>query len=226
MKKILIYAVTILVVIGIVYQLFKPVSKPVDTAFKHTLDSLHHENDSLKLYIAGQDERTHNYQLVEAKLLAKVSKHKQKVKIIYKYVKISKKAIDRLSDPGIVHFYNNRYPHDTLTNPIPIARPVLNLAAKDLLELDGDRQILQLKDSIIVLDEVRLANKDCVITNYISKEDKYKTLITNKDVEISGWINQYGQLQKQDKKFRLRSKFQKIVCYLIIGGLTYAVLHK
>ena len=61
-------------------------------------------------------------------------------------IEIEKNAIDNLQEHQLVSFYNTRYPVDTITNPLPIAQPVLVSAAKDLVELDGAKQIIVLKN--------------------------------------------------------------------------------
>ena len=226
MKKFIIYAIIVIAIVGIGYELFKQISGPSNVVFKQTIDSLHKENDSLRVEIVKESKQIDSMQVVETSLLAAVDNQKSIVHNVIKYVDSSKKRIDGLSDLEIVHFYNSRYPQDTVTRPLPIAQPVLVLAAKDLVELDGDRKILPIKDSIITLDEARLINKDSIIGKYVSKEAKYKLIITNKDTEITGWTNQYNQLQIQNKKLQLKSKFQKIGFYVIIGGLTYMTLHK
>jgi hypothetical protein len=226
MKKFIIYAIIAIAIIGTGYELFRQISGPNNVVFKQTIDSLHKENDSLKVEIVKETKQIDSMQVVETSLAADVDYQKHKVNTIVKYVDSSKKQIDNLSDVGLVHFYNSRYPQDTATRPLPIAQPILVLAAKDLVELDGDRQIIPFKDSIISLNEARLVNKDSIIGKYVSKETKYKLIITNKDTEITGWTNQYNQLQIQNKKLQLKSKFQKIGFYIILSGLTYMTLHK
>ena len=226
MKKIILYVVLALIVVAIGYEGCNKYMGPSDKAFKNTVDSLHKENDSLKVEIVKDNKQIDSMQVVETDLLYQVDNQKAKVFTVVQYVDSSKKAIDNLSDSGLVHFYNIRYPKDTTTKPLAIAQPVLVFAAKDLVELDGDKKIIPIKDSIISLDEARLTNKDSIIGKYVSKETKYKLIITNKDVEIGNWTNQYNQAIFENKKLKLKSKFQKIASYVIIGGLTYMTLHK
>jgi hypothetical protein len=99
-------------------------------------------------------------------------------------------------------------------------------AAKDLVELDGAKQIITIKDSAITILETKVSNKDSVISKYISKEDKFKLMLINKDQEIAGWEGQYQKIELQYNKLKIKSKFQRIGSYVVIGGLAYLMLAK
>ena len=99
-------------------------------------------------------------------------------------------------------------------------------AAKDLVELDGAKQIISLKDSSIHTLEAKVTVKDSVISKYISKEDKFRLILLNKDKEITGWEGQYQQLEFKYNKLKVKSKFQRIGSYVVIGGLAYLMIAK
>ena len=122
--------------------------------------------------------------------------------------------------------FNNRYPTDTISNPLLVAQPVLVSAAKDLVELDGAKQIIVLKDSSIITLESKVTVKDSIIGKYANKELNYKNIILNKDKEITGWEGQYQKLELQYNKLKVKSKFQRIGSYIVIGGLAYLMLAK
>jgi Fic family protein len=109
---------------------------------------------------------------------------------------------------------------------LPVAQPVLVEAAKDLAELDGAKEIISIKDSIITTQDTRIATKDTIISKYVSKEINFKKIITNQDTQIQGWKGQYTKLEFQNKKLKLQNKFTKIAAIVVVGGLSYMMLMK
>jgi hypothetical protein len=195
-------------------------------AFLAQVDSLHKVNDSLQIEIMNDNAVIDSLNYVDAVLTVKLDIAKKNVKVITKYVDSSKSAIDNYTEHQLVTSFNTRYPADTVTNPLPIAQPVLVAAAKDLVELDGAKQIITIKDSAITILETKVSNKDSVISKYISKEDKFRLILLNKDQEIAGWEGQYQKIELQYNKLKIKSKFQRIGSYVVIGGLAYLMLAK
>jgi hypothetical protein len=195
-------------------------------AFLAQVDSLHKVNDSLFVEIKKDDAVIDSLNYVSEVLTDKLAHQKTKVIKIVETVEVEKNKIDNLQEHQLVSFYNTRYPVDTVTNPLPLAQPVLVSAAKDLVELDGAKQIIVLKDSAITTLETKVTVKDSVISKYISKEDKFRLLLNNKDKEIAGWEGQYQQLEFKYNKLKVKSKFQRIGSYIVIGGLAYLMIAK
>jgi hypothetical protein len=190
------------------------------------MDSLNHANDSLKIAIAKDDSIINDLNILDAELNDLVLHQKTKVTTVIKYVESKKNTIDLMQDNEVVHFYNNRYPTDTTSTPLVVAKPVLVASAKDLVELDGAKELIKIKDTIIGLDSSRLVVKDSVISKYQSKEVNFKTIIGNQDVQIKGWQKQYNVLKVENTKLKVKSKFQRIASFIIIGGLGYLTLVK
>ena len=221
---IVIFAVVTVLVGGVLFE--KCSSNVEHKAFLAQVDSLHKVNDSLQVEIAKDDAAIDSLNYVSEVLTDKLAHQKTRVIKIVETIEVEKNNIDNLQEYQLVSFYNTRYPADTVTNPLPLAQPVLVSAAKDLVELDGAKQIIVLKDSSIATLETKVAVKDSVITKYISKEDKFRLILTNKDKEIAGWEGQYQKLELQYNKLKVKSKFQRIGSYIIIGGLGYLMLAK
>ena len=194
--------------------------------FKAKQDSLVQTVDSLQVEIAKSDSVINNLNILDAELNYQVMHQKNKIKIVVKYVKVEKNKIDTYSETELVSSFNKRYPTDTTTNPLPIAQPVLIATAKDLVEFDGAKQELVIKDSIIILDEQRIANKDSIISVQDRKEINYNNIMVNQETQIKDWKFQYNVLQLENKKLKIKSKFIKIGTGLVIGGLTYMILVK
>jgi len=196
----------------------------LSSEFKVKQDSLTQAVDSLKVKIAKDDSTIFILNELDAHLQEKLDEQKDKIKTVVKYVEVEKNKIDNYTEQELISSFNKRYPIDTISNPLPVAQPVLISAAKDLVELDGAKQTLIVKDDIIALNEERIANKDSVITVFISKEDKYKNIVSNQQIQIGDWKQQYNILRIENHKLKIKNKFVKIGAGIIIGGLAYTLL--
>lgn len=227
LKKALPIIIFAVVTVAIGSVLFEKCGSNVEhKAFLAQVDSLNKVNDSLYSEIAKDDAEIDSLDLVAVELQYKVDHQKAKVIKIVETIEIEKNNIDSYSEQELVSSLNKRYPKDTVTNPLPVAQPVLVSAAKDLVELDGAKQIIVLKDSTITTLETKVTVKDSVIKKYANKELNYVSIILNKDKEIAGWEGQYQKIELQYNKLKVKSKFQRIGSYVVIGGLAYLMLAK
>jgi hypothetical protein len=222
----LVSVIVIICFIGIFSTLFEKCSGPNNKAFIAQIDSLKHVNDSLKKDIVASDSIISLLGRRDDSLKYKIAHFKPQVITIIKYVDSSKSRIDSLKNNELVTVFNKRYPQDTTSIPLILARPVLVAAAKDLIELDGAKEILKIKDTIISLNEIRIIGKDSIITKYKAKEINYKNIMVNQYNQIQGWEDQYGKLEIQYNKLKVKSKFQRIGSYIVIGGLAYLFVIK
>jgi hypothetical protein len=227
LKKWLPKIIVVVAIIAIGSVLFEKCGSSVEhKAFLSQMDSLHKVNDSLYSEIAKDDAEIDSLDLVAVELQYKVDHQKAKVIKIVETIEIEKNNVDSYTEQELISSLNRRYPKDTVTNPLPVAQPVLVSVAKDLVELDGAKQIIVLKDSSINTLEAKVTVKDSVIGKYANKELNYKNIILNKDKEITGWEGQYQKLELQYNKLKVKSKFQRIGSYVVIGGLAYLMLVK
>ena len=194
--------------------------------FKVKQDSLVQAVDSLQAEIAKDDSVIIALNELDNNLQEQVNEQKNKIKTVVKYVEVEKNKIDTYSEAELVSSFNQRYPADTVTNPLPVAQPVLVSAAKDLVAFDGAKQELIIKDSIIFLDEAKLTNKDSVIAIANRKEEKYNGIIVNQNTQIKDWKFQYNTLQLENHKLKIKNKFTKLAAGIVIGGLTYLIISK
>jgi hypothetical protein len=217
----------ILAVIVGAYIIFDKVSDAgLSKEFLQKQDSLVHAVDSMKLDLVQDSIKIDSLVLVDVQLQDKLAYAKSHVKTVTKFVDSSKAAIDTYNEQEIITFFNNRYPTDTVTNPLPLAQPVLVSTAKDLAELDGAKQIITIKDSVIALTESRVSGKDSVISVYIKKEGTYRNIMTNQDLQIKDWKNQYQTLYLQNQKLKFKNKITKIGAGVIVSGLVYLMIAK
>ena len=224
MKK---YILPIVIILVLLWLAFDKVSNiGLTEEFKVKQDSLVATVDSMRLDIEKDNAIIDSLNYVDAVLTVKLDIAKKNVKIITKYVDSSKSAIDNYNEQELISSFNTRYPTDTVTNPLPVAQPVLVAAAKDLVELDGAKQIITIKDSVIALTEARVTGKDSVIAVFIKKEGTYKNIMFNQDTQIKDWKFQYNALQLQNTKLKAKNKFTKIGAGLVVGGLVYLMIAK
>ncbi len=224
MKKGLWAAIVALLIFVILYQ--GTTNKIEEHSFETTLDSLHKENDSLEANIASKDAVIDSLEVLDSALVDKLAHQKPKVITITKFVDSSKSAIDTYSEQQLISSFNKRYPEDTTSNLLAVAQPVLKSAAKDLVDFDGEKQLSALKDSVITIQEERLTLKESTIREYVAKEESYKGIIINKNVEIKTWNDQYTQLQKENTKLKKKFKVQKIVSSIVAGTLAVLLIVK
>ena len=181
------------------------------------VDSLVEDNHQKDLQIGALEELDHDLQ-------KQLDEAKGQVIIIDHWVDSSKGRVDTYSEAELLSSFNNRYPEDTITNPLPLAQPVLVSAAKGLIELDGAKQTLVVKDIIITLNENRIVGKDSVITLLKEKDNNNQIVIGAREKQIEGWQDQYKQLQLENKKLKLKSKFTKLGAGVVIGGLVFLLV--
>jgi len=224
MKKIVLGILIVLVAVYIIFDKIGDIG--LTKEFTQKQDSLVHAVDSMKLTLAVDSAKIDSLIVVDNMLTFKVAYMRDHVKTVTKFVDSSKTAIDNYTEHQLVTSFNTRYPADTVTNPLPIAQPVLVAAAKDLVELDGAKQIITIKDSVIALTEARVTGKDSVISVYVKKEGTYKNIMFNQDTQIKDWKFQYNALQLQNAKLKAKNKFTKIGAGLVAGGLVYLMLVK
>ena len=224
MKKYILPVILILILLWLAFDKVSNIG--LTEEFKAKQDSLVHAVDSMKLEIAKDDAEIDSLDLVAVELQYKVDHQKAKVVKIREIIEVEKNSIDAYSDPELVTSLNNRYPADTISNPLLVAQPVLVSVAKDLVELDGAKQIIVLKDSSITTLEEKVTVKDSVIAKYVSKENTYKNMVANQQTQIKDWKFQYNNLQLQNAKLKAKNKFTKIGAGLIAGGLVYLMLVK
>ena len=217
-----------LVIVALLFWVFvdKCNYSSLSSDFKAKQDSLVQAVDSLQNDLHQKDLEISALNELDYDLQIKLDNAKAKVIIVNKWVDSSKGKIDTYSEKELVSSFNQRYPADTVTNPLPLAQPVLVLAAKDLVELDGAKVELAIKDSIIVLDEERIANKDSVITLQVKKELNYNNIVVNQELQIKDWKFQFNKIQLENHKLKIKNKFTKLAAGIVIGGLTYLIISK
>lgn len=215
-----------LVVIVLLFWIFneKCNQNTSETIFNNKQDSLNHIVDSLEVSIVKRDSVIDELYKVNIELDYQIGHQKEKIKIITKYTDSSKQKIDTYTEKELISSLNQRYPKDTITNPLSLAQPVLVAAAKDLVELDGAKEIIVVKDSIIHLTEDKVILRDSVISQFLYKEANYKSIVGIKNNQINDYKVQTNTLLLQNKKLKTKANIGKIGAGLAIVGLTFLLI--
>lgn len=224
MKKAILLIVAVLVAGYIIFDKIGDIG--LTKEFTQKQDSLVAAVDSMKLDIVKDNAIIDSLEYIDQALTVKLDIAKHNVKIVTKFIDSSKLAVDNYTEHQLITLFNTRYPKDTVTNPLPLAQPVLIAAAKDLVELDGAKQIITIKDSVIALTESRVSGKDSVIAVFVKKENTYRNMLSNQDTQIKDWKYQFNALQLQNAKLKAKNKFTKIGAGLVVGGLVYLMVAK
>ena len=222
MKKYILITVTVLVLVWLAFDKVKNVGLTEEFVAKQ--DSLVHAVDSLHEDIHQKDLEINALNELDYDLELQLEEAKGKVKVITKWVDSSKKKVDTWSEKELVSSFNQRYPTDTVTNPLPLAQPVLVSAAKDLIELDGAKEEIVVKNDIIALNEQRIVGKDSVISLYVQKEFNYKNIVNNQQIQIADWKKEYNTIKIQNTKLKVQARLGKIGAGLAIAGLTFLLV--
>jgi hypothetical protein len=226
MKKIVAIIVIVLAVLYIAFDKYTGFVE--DKAHLAKQDSLVHAIDSLKVEIVKDDAVIDSLNKVDAILTDKLAHQKTKIVKIKEIIEIEKNNIDSYSEQELISSLNKRYPKDTVTNPLPVAQPVLVSVAKDLVELDGAKQQLIVKDTIINLAELKIVTKDNIINKYISKENTYKGIVKNQEIQINDWKNQYDKLIIDNKKLKVKGKIgaiKSVIVGIAVGVAIGVIAH-
>jgi phosphate uptake regulator len=213
MKKTIAIIVIILAVLYIAFDKYTGFVE--DKVHLAKQDSLVHAVDSMHVELAKDSAIIASMEAEDLVLWDKLEFAKNNVKKIIKYVDSSKAAVDTYTEHELITSFNNKYPKDTITNPLPLAQPVLVAVAKDLVELDGAKQQLIAKDTIINLAEMRIIVKDSIIGKYVSKENTYKGIVKNQEIQINDWKNQYDKLMIDNKKLKVKGKIGAIKSVIV-----------
>jgi len=195
-----------------------------EDAFAHRQDSLNHVVDSLEVDIVKRDSVIDELYKVNIELDYQIGHQQEKIKVIIKYTDSSKQKIDTYTEKELISSFNQRYPADTTTNPLPLAQPVLVAAAKDLVELDGAKETIVIKDSIISLTEDKVVLRDSIISHFSDKEANYKSIIGIKNTQINDHKIQYESLKLENKKLKIKANLGKIGTGLAVIGLTFLLI--
>lgn len=116
----------------------------------------------------------------------------------------------------------NAQVQDTIKLPLSVAKAIV----KDLVSGDSAKAELKLANEQIKLLDQKIVLKDSIVSGHVQKGIMYEDRIKNEQLkfETQGlWVK---DLQKQNKKLRVKLRFIQITSTAIIGGLAYLYITK
>ena len=111
---------------------------------------------------------------------------------------------------------------DTVKIPTPIAKTI----AKELVECDSTKAILEVTKEQLKLTENKVYLKDETLRLYANKDIMYEVRIMNEQKKFTTQGEYVNVLRKQNKKLKVKLAFTKITLGGVIGGLTYLYFTK
>lgn len=105
-------------------------------------------------------------------------------------------------------------------------KPIAINVVKDLIAYDGLK--LELKTTQELLSNVESKSKiqDNIIEQYKIKDNQYKEIISNYNVQILAYENLTNNLKKDLKKSKIKGFYHKFGLTLALGAITYLYITK
>ena len=114
------------------------------------------------------------------------------------------------------------YTQDTIHIPYSVAKTI----AKELVECDSTKAILEVTKEQLKLTENKVYLKDETLRLYANKDIMYEVRIMNEQKKFTTQGEYVNVLRKQNKKLKVKLAFTKITLSGVIGGLTYLYFTK
>jgi len=118
--------------------------------------------------------------------------------------------------------FGNAQTQDTIKLPVNVAKQIV----KDLVSGDSAKAELKLCNEHVTLLESKITLKDSIISGHVQKGIMYEDRIKNEQLKFDAqglWVK---DLQKQNKKLKVKLKFLQVTGTAIVGGLTYLYFTK
>jgi hypothetical protein len=123
---------------------------------------------------------------------------------------------------SLVPFLASAQTQDTIKLPLPVAKAIV----KDLVSGDSAKAELKLANEQVILLNQKVSLKDSIISGHVQKGIMYEERIKNEQLKFDTqglWVK---DLQKQNKKLKVKLRFIQITGTAIVGGLTYLYITK
>jgi hypothetical protein len=111
---------------------------------------------------------------------------------------------------------------DTIKLPAYVAKQIV----KDLVSGDSAKAELKLCSDNVTLLTQKITLKDSIISGHEQKGILYEQRIKNEQLKFDAQALWVKDLQKQNKKLKVKLKFLQVTGTAIIGGLTYLYFTK
>ena len=111
---------------------------------------------------------------------------------------------------------------DTIKLPAYVAKQIV----KDLVSGDSAKAELKLCSDNVTLLTQKITLKDSIISGHEQKGILYEQRIKNEQLKFDAQVLWVKDLQKQNKKLKVKLRFLQVTGTAIVGGLTYLYFTK
>jgi len=111
---------------------------------------------------------------------------------------------------------------DTIKLPAYVAKQIV----KDLVSGDSAKAELKLCSDNVTLLTQKITLKDSIISGHEQKGILYEQRIKNEQLKFDAQALWVKDLQKQNKKLKVKLRFLQVTGTAIVGGLTYLYFTK
>lgn len=117
---------------------------------------------------------------------------------------------------------------DTATKDSTVVIPskVARLIIKDLISYDATKLELKVTQELLLNTENKVANQSLIIKQYEIKDNQYKQMITNYDAQVLAYKNMTNDLQKDLRKAKLKTFYNKFGLTIGLATMTYLYISK
>jgi len=122
----------------------------------------------------------------------------------------------------LLPLFGNAQTQDTVKIPTYVAKQIV----KDLVSGDSAKAELKLCSDNVTLLTQKITLKDSIISGHEQKGILYEQRIKNEQLKFDAQALWVKDLQKQNKKLKVKLRFLQVTGTAIVGGLTYLYFTK
>jgi hypothetical protein len=109
---------------------------------------------------------------------------------------------------------------------VVIPSKIAKLIIKDLIIYDATKLELKISQELLLNTKNKVSTQYSIINQYQIKDEQYKQIISNYDLQILAYKNMTNDLQKELKKSKRKLLYNKLGFITIAGTLTYLYVNK
>jgi len=109
---------------------------------------------------------------------------------------------------------------------VVIPSKIAKLIIKDLIIYDATKLELKISQELLLNTKNKVSTQYSIINQYQIKDEQYKQIISNYDLQILAYKNMTNDLQKELKKSKRKLLYNKLGFITIAGTLTYLYINQ
>lgn len=223
----MLYVVSIVALIALLF--YRECSPPKENTansvrLQQVLDSLSKRNDSVQRELGKSTALIDSLRRADSTIASRIRGVQGSIRDLQKQLDSSRKFIATLSGDQLVNFLNKRYPKDTTSQLLLVAKPVLAEVTTEAIQFHQTKALVSKQDSIINLQDIRIKLLDTTVKAFAPREKLLTELIQNKDLEARKVREENATLQNENKDLKSKLDWHKMGNFILIGSLLFAIL--